>query len=179
MSTFPYYNKTENISRRVYHSPIFIGEYIIATKRKTSKYHVDISEEGKKKRTYNGQVFDSVTELRFLQEYLEPRLESGEILSYERQVEYVLQDKFKYNGKTILPIKYRSDFNVIWKDGTLQVFDVKGNPDSLSLLKRKLMWAKYPEVNLTFICRNLKYGGWVEYDQLKKMRRDDKKEKAK
>lgn len=152
-----------------------MGEYIIATKRKTSKYHVDISEEGKKKRTYNGQIFDSLTELRFLQEFIEPRLESGEILSYERQVEYVLQSKFKYNGKTILPIKYRSDFNIVWKDGTLQVFDVKGNPDSLSLLKRKLMWAKYPEVNLTFICRNLKYGGWVEYDQLKKMRREDKK----
>lgn len=152
-----------------------MGEYIIATKRKTSKYHVDISEEGKKKRTYNGQIFDSLTELRFLQEFIEPRLESGEILSYKRQVEYVLQEKFKYNSKTILPIKYRSDFNVIWKDGTLQVFDVKGNPDSLSLLKRKLMWAKYPEVNLTFICRNLKYGGWVEYDQLKKMRREDKK----
>lgn len=102
-------------------------------------------------------------------------MESGEILSYERQVEYVLQDKFKYNGKTILPIKYRSDFNVIWNDNTLQVFDVKGNPDSMSLLKRKMMWAKYPEVNLTFICRNLKYGGWIEYDSLKKMRREAKK----
>ena len=31
-------------------------------------------------------------------------MKSGEILSYERQVEYVLQDKFKYKGKTILPI---------------------------------------------------------------------------
>lgn len=102
-------------------------------------------------------------------------MKSGEILSYERQVEYVLQDKFKYKGKTILPIKYRSDFNVIWSDGTLQVFDVKGNPDSMSLLKRKMIWAKYPETNLTFICRNLKYGGWVEYDTLKKLRREAKK----
>ena len=116
-----------------------------------------------------------MTELRFLQEFIEPKMESGEILSYERQVEYVLQDKFKYNGKTILPIKYRSDFNVVWRDGTLQVFDVKGNPDSMSLLKRKMMWSKYPETNLTFICRNLKYGGWVEYDILKKMRREAKK----
>ena len=66
-------------------------------------------------------------------------MKSGEILSYERQVEYVLQDKFKYKGKTILPIKYRSDFNVVWSDGTLQVFDVKGNPDSMSLLKRKMI----------------------------------------
>lgn len=122
-------------------------------------------------------TYDSLTELRFLQEYIEPKMESGKILSYERQVEYVLQDKFKYNGKIILPIKYRSDFNVIWSDGTLQVFDVKGNPDSMSLLKRKMMWAKYPETNLTFICRNLKYGGWIEYDFLKKLRRETKKNK--
>lgn len=149
----------------------------IATKRKTSKYHVDITEEGKKKRTYKGIVYDSLTELKFLQEFIEPKLASGEILSYERQVEYVLQDKFKYKDKTILPIKYRSDFNITWSDGTVQVFDVKGNPDNLSLLKRKLFWSRYPELNLTFICRNLKYGGWIEYDQLKKLRREAKKNK--
>ena len=47
----------------------------------------------------------------------------------------------------------------------------------MSLLKRKLVWAKYPEINLTFICRNLKYGGWIEYDTLKKLRKEDKKKK--
>lgn len=114
----------------------------------------------------------------FYIEFVEPRLESGEIISCTRQVEYVLQDKFKYKDKTILPIKYRSDFNIVWRDGTLQVFDVKGNPDNMSLLKRKMIWAKYPELNLTFICRNLKYGGWVEYDTLKKLRREAKKNKS-
>lgn len=147
-------------------------------KRKVSKYHVDISEKGKKERTYNGVLYDSKTELQFLQEYIEPRLKSGEIKSYTRQVEYILQEKFEYNGKKILPIKYRSDFNVVWSNGDLQVFDVKGNPDTTSLLKRKLMWFKYPEANLTFICRNLKYGGWIEYDQLKRLRREDKKKKG-
>ena len=145
--------------------------------QKHSKYHVDISEKGKEKRTYKGILYDSLTEMQFVKEFIEPRLESGEIKSYERQVEYVLQDKFKYNDKTILPIKYRSDFNVVWADDTLQVFDVKGNPDQMSLLKRKLVWAKYPEINLTFICRNLKYGGWIEYDTLKKLRKEDKKKK--
>lgn len=145
--------------------------------QKRSKYHVDISKKGKEKRTYKGILYDSLTEMQFVKEFIEPRLESGEIKSYERQVEYVLQDKFKYNDKTILPIKYRSDFNVVWADDTLQVFDVKGNPDQMSLLKRKLVWAKYPEINLTFICRNLKYGGWIEYDTLKKLRKEDKKKK--
>ena len=149
----------------------------ILKKKKRSKYHVDISEQGKKERTYKGIRYDSKTEMLFYKEFVEPRLESGEIKSCERQVEYVLQGKFKYNGKTILPIKYRSDFNITWADGTLQVFDVKGNPDNLSLLKRKLIWAKYPEINLTFICRNLKFGGWIEYDQLKKLRREAKKNK--
>lgn len=150
----------------------------IATKKKYSKYHVDISEEGKKKRTYNGEVFDSLTELNFLLEFILPKMESGEIVKYERQVEYVLQDKFKYNGKTILPIKYRTDYNVWYKDGTMQAFDCKGNPDSLSLLKRKMVWAKYPEINLTFICRSLKFGGWVEWDELKRLRKEEKKKKA-
>ena len=54
---------------------------------------------------------------------------------------------------------------------------MKGSPDQMSLLKRKLVWAKYPEINLTFICRNLKYGGWIEYDTLKKLRKEDKKKK--
>lgn len=153
-------------------------EIKIGTKRKTSKYHVDISEKGKKERTYKGIRYDSKTEMLFYIEFVEPRLESGEIISCTRQVEYVLQDKFKYKDKTILPIKYRSDFNIVWRDGTLQFFDVKGNPDNMSLLKRKMIWAKYPELNLTFICRNLKYGGWVEYDTLKKLRREAKKNKS-
>ena len=77
----------------------------------------------------------------------------------------------------ILPIKYRTDYNVWYKDGTMQAFDCKGNPDSLSLLKRKMVWAKYPEINLTFICRSLKFGGWVEWDELKRLRKEAKKAK--
>ena len=144
----------------------------------TSKYHVDISEKGKKDRTYNGILFDSKTEMFFLKEFIEPKIESGDIKSYTRQVEYVLQDGFTYAGKKILPIKYRSDFNVIWKDGTEQVFDTKGMPDSTSLIKRKLFWLRYPELKLTYICRNLKFGGWVEFDELKRLRREEKKKKG-
>lgn len=114
----------------------------------------------------------------FLKEFIEPKLESGEIKSYSRQVEYILQDGFTLNGKKILPIKYRSDFNIIWKDGTEQVFDTKGMPDSTSLIKRKLFWLRYPDLKLTYICRNLKFGGWVDYDELKRLRREGKKKKG-
>ena len=147
-------------------------------KKKYSKYHVDISEEGKKKRTYQGIEYDSLVEMQFYQEFIESKLETGEILKCERQVDYILQDKFKYNDKTVLPIKYRADYVVTWSDNTIQAFDVKSlAPDPLCLIKRKMMWAKYPELNLTFICRNLKYGGWVEYDKLKKLQREAKKAK--
>lgn len=153
----------------------------MAKKKTKSKYHVDISDAGKKARTYKGVRYDSLTELRFLQEYIEPRMETGEIKSYERQVTYILQEGFKKkDGTKVLPIKYISDFNVVWADNSLTIFDVKGNPDSLSKLKKKIFEYKYRDLELVFICRNLKYAkkeddGWIEYDLLKKLRREDKK----
>jgi hypothetical protein len=146
----------------------------IATKKR-SKYHVDMTEKGKKDRTYKGIQFDSRTEMLFLIEFVEPKMKSGEILSYELQVPYILQDGFTRNGKKILPIKYVADYVIYWADGTTQVFDTKGMPDSVSLIKRKMHWLRYPELNLTYICRNLKFGGWVEYDKLKKLRKEAKK----
>ena len=137
----------------------------------TSKY-------GNKKCYVDGHKFDSHMECDYYYR-LKVLKDKGEILDFKVHPKFMLQPSFKYNGKTILPIKYRSDYNVVWADGTLQVFDVKGNPDNLSLLKRKLMWAKYPEANLTFICRNLKFGGWIEFDELKKKRRETKKRKVK
>ena len=56
-------------------------------KKKYSKYHVDISEEGKKKRTYQGIEYDSLVEMQFYQEFVEKKLETGEILKCERQVD--------------------------------------------------------------------------------------------
>ena len=67
--------------------------------QKRSKYHVDISEKGKEKRTYKGILYDSLTEIQFVKEFIEPRLESGEIKSYERQVEYILQDNLNITIK--------------------------------------------------------------------------------
>lgn len=134
-----------------------------------------MTEKGKKDRTYKGIQFDSRTEMLFLIEFVEPKMKSGEILSYELQVPYVLQDGFTRNGKKILPIKYVADYVIHWADNTTQVFDTKGMPDSVSLIKRKMHWLRYPELNLTYICRNLKFGGWIEYDELKKLRKEAKK----
>lgn len=142
--------------------------------RKRSKYGVDITSSGKAKRTYKGITYDSLLEMQFYKEYIEPRIETGEIIKCERQVSYTLQEGFTYKGKKILPIKYKSDFDVTYSDGRFVVYDVKGNPDNLSLLKRKLFWFRYPDTELVFICRCLKYGGWIKYDELKKRRKEDK-----
>lgn len=116
--------------------------------------------------------------MQFMKEVIEPKLASGEITKFERQVTYVLQDGFTMtNGEKILPIKYVSDYDVWYSDGTFIVYDIKGQPDSVSLLKRKLFRHLYPDINLVFICRNLKHGGWIPYDELKKIKALEKKNK--
>ena len=144
---------------------------------KRSRYNVDISAKGKIKRTYKGVTYDSLTEMQFMQEFIEPKIASGEIKRFECQVTYVLQDGFTMkSGEKILPIKYKSDFDVYWADGTFTVYDVKGQPSVESLLKRKLFRKRYPDIDLVFICRNLKRGGWLPYDDLKKIKAKEKKE---
>lgn len=148
-------------------------------KRKRSLYNVDTTKKGKEKRTYNGMEFDSLTELNFLKEWILPKVESGEIIKWERQIPFILQEGFTRNGKNVLPIKYVCDYIVYWKNGTRTVFDVKGLPDQVSKLKRKLYWKKYPNEEYIWMCRNIKYGGWLTYEELEaKKKADKKKEKT-
>ena len=62
----------------------------------------------------------------------------------ELQKEYILQDKFKINGKTRRKITYRADFSyVLAEDDTIHVVDVKGFKTELYKLKKKLFEYKY------------------------------------
>ena len=89
---------------------------------------MDISKAGKQKRTYKGITYDSLTEMQFMKEVIEPKLASGEIIKFERQVTYVLQDGFVMkNGEKILPIKYKSDYDVWYSDGSLFVMTSRGD----------------------------------------------------
>lgn len=150
-------------------------------KKKRSKYGVDQTKKGKEKRTYNGEVYDSLTELQFLQEYIEPKVKTGEIVKWERQIPYVLQEKFSnFEGKTILPIKYIADYVVWWKDNTYTVFDVKGHPDSTSKIKRKMFWKVYPDIQYIWMCRSIIYSNgtnWITYEEIEKIRRQKKQNK--
>jgi len=146
-------------------------------KKKRSKFGVDTTEKGKQKRTYKGILYDSKMEMDFFKECIEPKLKTGEIISCQRQVEYILQEGFSHNGKKILPIKYRSDFNVTYVDGSLVVYDVKGRADNTALLKRKMFWYKYPDIDYRWVCKSIVDGGWLGYDEMLAARRRRKKER--
>ena len=137
-----------------------------------SKFNVtkDIS-----KRSHNGTVFDSVLEMRYFRDVLCPKVDSGDIVSYELQKPYELQPKFSRCGKIVLPIKYVADFFIVYNDGHEEVIDTKGCPDSVALLKRKLFWYHYPTVDYKWITYVKKFGGWIEYEDYKKFKKDEKK----
>ena len=139
-----------------------------------SKYNID---KDTTKRTYNNIVFDSVLEMKYYRDVILPNVESGLIKYYELQKEYELQPKFTHNGKTVLPIKYVADFYIEYTDGHKEVIDTKGIPDSVALLKRKMYWYHYPDVDYKWITYVKKYGGWLDYDTVKKLRSQEKKNK--
>ena len=131
------------------------------------------------KRTYDGITFDSVLEMKYYRDVLCPKVESGEAVRYELQKPYELQPKFKYNGKTVQPIKYVADFFIVYKDGREEVIDTKGFADSIAVLKRKLFLYHYPKIDYKWITWVKKYGGWIEYDTYKKLKSKEKKQSKK
>lgn len=147
--------------------------------KKYSKYHVDISDKGKEKRTYKDVTYDSLTEMKFYRDYVEPKIEKGEIVSCDRQIKYELQPSFKHEGKTILAINYVADFVLSFSNGKQVIYDVKGSPDNIALLKRKMFWYKYPNLDYRWICLSVIDGGWVEYEVVKQGRKERKKNKSK
>lgn len=137
-----------------------------------SKYNVAADNA---KRTYDGIVFDSEAEMNFYKDYCIPKIKNGEINTCKMQVKYVLQDGFIRNGKKILPIDYKADFVLEYANNTIQVIDIKGCPDTTALLKRKMFWYRYPEIDYLWLSYSKIDGGWIEYDTLKKNRKIRKK----
>lgn len=139
-----------------------------------SKYNVSGDAS---KRTYNGIVFDSQLEMRYYKEVLLPKIESSEIINYELQKPYELQPKFRHEGKVVQPIKYVADFFIVYKDGREEVIDTKGYPDSVALMKRKMFWYQYPDINYQWLTYVKKFGGWITYEDYKRFKREEKKQK--
>lgn len=141
---------------------------------KTSKFNVssDLLQ-----RTHNGIVFDSRLEMLYYRDVLCPLEESGDIVYCELQKPYELQPKFIHDNKIVQAIKYVADFFVRYKDGREEVIDTKGYPDQIALLKRKLFWYTYPDVNYKWICYSKIDGGWCDYEFVKKQRAARKRNK--
>ena len=101
--------------------------------------------------------------MKYYRDVLCPKVESGDVARYELQKPYELQPKFIHDGKNVQPIKYVADFFIVYKDGHEEVIDTKGCPDSVALIKRKLFWYHYPEVDYKWICYSKIDGGWCDY----------------
>lgn len=142
---------------------------------KRHKYNIDTSKKGKQNRTYKSVVYDSKTEMEYFIQVIEPLMKSGEIKHCERQVRFELQPTFKHEGKTIRRVDYNSDFVVTFKDGRKEIIEIKGLADQTSKLKRKMFHYKFPEETLKWISYSKMDGGWVDYDELVRLRRERKK----
>ena len=110
-------------------------------KKKKSKYSAVKTE-------INGIKFDSKKEARRYKE-LKILEKADEIKSLELQPRFLLQEKFKYNGKTIRKIEYIADFRYIDVKGNTVVEDVKGMKTEVYKIKKKIFLKKYGE-NLIF-----------------------------
>lgn len=99
-----------------------------------SKYH-------NTKITVDGMKFDSKKEYK---RYCELKLleKAGIIKGLERQVKYILIDKFKTVDGTQRETSYVADF-IYTENGRLVVEDVKGFKTDVYKLKKKMMYDKY------------------------------------
>lgn len=100
-----------------------------------------------KKCTVLGILFHSRKEANFYL-ILRDRLLKKEIKDLELQPKFILQENFKYNGKTERKITYVADFQYFdIKENKIIIVDVKGIKTDVYKLKRKLLLFKYPDIN--------------------------------
>lgn len=149
--------------------------------RTRSKFGVNITEKGKAERTCNDFItgkpitFDSKLEKKYYEDVVVPGLQDGSIIKAELQKKYNLQPSFKRENKTIRAIDYISDFTLTYADGSILVIDIKGRATADAKIKKKMMHYVHPELNFVWLAHT-KNTGWIEYDELQKLRRQKKKE---
>lgn len=138
-----------------------------------------MSKYNSQKIIIDGIKFYSKDEGKYYQ-YLKERKARGEILNFELQPKMVLLPSFKYFGKTRRAMTYTPDFLIYHLDGTEEYIDIKGMGTQQGELRRKLFEYFNQDKKLTWIARSLKYSatGWINYDELKKIRAANKKNKG-
>lgn len=122
-----------------------------------NKYHA-------KKTVVDGIKFDSKIEANYYRQ-LKLWLRAGQIIKFDRQVEYVLQDGYRLEGRRKQrAIKYKADFVVYYKDGKFDVIDIKGSRQTITpafRLKKKLFEKKYGK---PLVVISAEHGKWVELE---------------
>ena len=126
---------------------------------------------------FDGIKFDSKDELLYYKYLLD--IKKTRNIQIELQPKFELIPNYVYQGKKHRGITYTADFKVTDEYGDVAIIDIKGMETQQGNMRRKMFEYKYPDKNLLWISRNIKYGkdGWVEYDELKKIRSRNKKEK--
>lgn len=105
------------------------------------------SKYGARKVITDGITFDSQKEANRYCE-LKLMLQAGEIAKLELQPEFILQEGYRgLDGKWVRAIKYRADFRVTYPDGRVVVIDTKGYQTKEYKLKKKLLLARYPDID--------------------------------
>ena len=132
------------------------------------KYH------NKKVEAY-GRLFDSKAEADFYR-FLIENVKPVEIIC---QPTVELQPAFRKDGKAVRAITYTPDFFIRFANGKEVYVDVKGMSTQQGELKRKIWWYKYPDKKLIWVATSKKYSpsGWIEWGQLNKQRRLNRKAK--
>lgn len=144
---------------------------------KKSKYNVDMSEEGKLKRTYKGILYDSELEMRAYRDWIEPMLEDGTLTEVERQVVYTLQPRFRAQGKEYRAIQYKPDFVLHYASGDTWVIDIKGQLKPIDKMHEKMLRFNHKRIHFDFIGYSKTDGGWVSVDKIVKARQERHKQK--
>ena len=156
-------------------------EVLIIAKVRT-KFKVSTTAKGIKDRqaidykTGETITFMSKLEKRFYEDVVVTGMKNGTLIDYKLQVKYNLQESFTYMEKKIRTIDYISDFDLYYSDGTFEVIDTKGLATADAKIKAKLFKYKYPNIVLKWMSWT-KATGWIEYDDLQKLRREAKKNK--
>lgn len=102
-----------------------------------------------KKVIVDDYIFDSIQESRRYKE-LKILLKAGKIENLELQPHFLLQERFKKNGKTFKKIEYIADFKYK-ENGKTIVEDVKGIQTDVFKLKHKMFEKVYPDLELKII----------------------------
>lgn len=132
-----------------------------------------MSKYNSKKVVLDGITFDSKDEALYY-EQLKKDKEKRLIDDFSLQPKYELIPAFEKNGKKYRAVTYTPDFLVQTTGVEKVAIDVKGFSTQQGELRRKLFEWRYPDIHLIWVTRNLKHGnsdGWIEYDQLMKIRR--------